>query len=84
MHSSMMRTTRFSGHLSCMHVPRHACPLLCMPPATHALRTHVPPHNACPSATHASGPQMQTAPVKILPCSKLCLRAVKIDNNISN
>ena len=43
MHFSRMCTTLFNGRLSCNPCPScHTCPLICMPPATHA------PYHACP------------------------------------
>ena len=67
MHSSRMRTARFSGRLSCTHAPPNSLP--CMPPllsctpfTTHApLAMHSPlPHTHPSFATHALPPNRIT------------------------
>ena len=59
MHSSRMRTARFSGRLSCHACPTplpctpsyHACPLPCTPSCHACPPCHT--HHAHPAATHA-------------------------------
>ena len=82
MHSSRMRTTHCSGRISCPIPPfplRHACPPL---PRMHP-RPRMPPGHAHPPAMHAPQPCMPPVNrVKILPCPKLCLRAVNMVNTV--
>ena len=72
MHSSRMRTARFSGHLPCKHTPSlpcmSPCPLPHMPPLHHTcplhppFATHATFHQACPSC-QADPPATQSPPV---------------------
>ena len=71
MHSSRMRTVRFSDRLSCMHaLPPYPLPHMppcnaCPPCHAHLIATHAPCH-AYPSAIHAPLPCMP--PPRLLPC----------------
>ena len=80
MHSSRMRTTCFSGFLSCTHTPPtcvppgmhpspwHACPLPLTPPATNV------PYHACPLA--CTLPLACMPPATHTPCHKCPLPCV--------
>ena len=78
MHSSRMRTARFSDHLSCTH----AHPLPCTLPAMHApCYTCMPPCHACPlPCTPSATPPMNRIRdrCKNIIFPQLRLRAVKI------
>ena len=66
MHSSRMRTTRFSGHLFCMHPPLPCTPPChAYPPSCHAcpLATHAPSCHACSPSPHMPPPFTMHAPL---------------------